>query len=83
LFPMARVTGRSTGLEWPIAGLIFAPDGVIGTSNRVVARRVTLEFDAPGMLVILPRRRLDAAIRALLSAPRPRGSAGRSAAHGG
>lgn len=68
LFPMARVAGRSVGLEWPIAGLDFAPDGRIGTSNRVVARKVELEFDAPGMLVILPRRRLDAAIRALLAA---------------
>jgi len=71
LFPMAPVTGRSTGLEWPIAGLRFAPDGQIGTSNRVVARRVVLEFDRPGMLVILPRRRLDAAISALTSVPRP------------
>ena len=66
LFPMARVTGRSEGLEWPIEGIGFAPNGAIGTSNRVVSRRVVLEFDAPGMLVILPRRRLDAAIRALL-----------------
>lgn len=71
LFPMARVTGQSEGLEWPIQGLSFAPDGMIGTSNRVVARQVELTFDAPGMLVILPRRRLDAAIRGLLSAPRP------------
>jgi thiamine pyrophosphokinase len=71
LFPMARVTGRSTGLQWPIEGIGFAPDGMIGTSNRVVARQVVLEFDGPGMLVILPRRRLDAAIRALRSAPRP------------
>jgi thiamine pyrophosphokinase len=69
LFPMAPVRGQSAGLEWPIAGIGFAPDGMIGTSNRVVARRVTLEFDRPGMLVILPRRRLDAAIRALRSAP--------------
>jgi thiamine pyrophosphokinase len=67
LFPMAPVTGQSSGLEWPIAGIGFAPDGMIGTSNRVVARRVVLEFDRPGMLVILPRRRLDAAIRALRS----------------
>lgn len=65
LFPMALVTGQSQGLEWPIDGISFAPDGMIGTSNRVVAPRVTLRFDAPGMLVILPRRRLDAAIRAL------------------
>ncbi|WP_103256649.1 thiamine diphosphokinase [Tabrizicola aquatica] len=65
LFPMARVSGISRGLEWPIDGLDFAPDGMIGTSNRVTGRRVVLEFAAPGMLVILPRRRLDAAIRAL------------------
>lgn len=68
LFPMARVTGRSLGLEWPITGLDFAPDGRIGTSNRVAASRVELEFDRPGMLVILPRRRLDAAIRGLTRA---------------
>jgi len=65
LFPMAPVRGTSTGLEWPIAGLDFAPAGRIGTSNRVAASRVELSFDAPGMLVILPRRRLDAAIRAI------------------
>jgi thiamine pyrophosphokinase len=69
LFPMAAVTGRSEGLEWPIAGIAFAPDGMIGTSNRAVARRVLLEFDRRGMLVILPRRRLDAAITALREAP--------------
>jgi thiamine pyrophosphokinase len=65
LFPMAPMTGDSEGLEWPIGGISFAPDGMIGTSNRVVGRRVRLRFDGPGMLVILPRRRLDAAIRAL------------------
>lgn len=69
LFPMAPVTGRSMGLEWPIEGISFAPDGMIGTSNRAMARRVVLEFDRRGMLVILPRRRLDAAIRALREAP--------------
>lgn len=66
LFPMAPVTGRSTGLEWPIDGLAFAPDGMIGTSNRVTARDVTLRMDGPGMLVILPRARLDAVLRSLL-----------------
>jgi thiamine pyrophosphokinase len=65
LFPMAAVTGTSEGLEWPIDGLDFAPDGMIGTSNRAVARRVRISLDGPGMLVILPRRCLDAAIRAL------------------
>jgi thiamine pyrophosphokinase len=65
---MAPVTGRSTGLEWPIDGIRFAPDGMIGTSNRVDAPRVSLTFDGPGMLVIVPRRRLDAAIKALRAA---------------
>ena len=65
LFPMAPVTGQSAGLRWPIGGIRFAPDGMIGTSNQVVSPQVRLEFDAPGMLVILPRRRLDAAIAGL------------------
>ena len=69
LFPLAPVSGTSEGLEWPIDGLRFAPDGQIGTSNRVVAGWVRLRFDGPGMLVILPRRRLDALISGL-TAPR-------------
>ena len=69
LFPMAPVSGRSNGLHWPIQGLDFAPWGMIGTSNRVSTRKVDLAFDGPGMLAILPRRRLDVAITALLAAP--------------
>lgn len=69
LFPMARVTGRSKGLEWPIDGCVFAPDGVIGTSNQVCARHVRVDMDGPGMLVILPRARLGAAINALVRQP--------------
>jgi thiamine pyrophosphokinase len=68
LFPLAPVTGDSEGLEWPLAGLAFAPWGMIGTSNRVVAPRVRLAFDGPGMVAILPRARLDVAITALLAA---------------
>lgn len=71
LFPMARVTGESEGLEWPIGGIRFEPHGMIGTSNRVTAGRVSLRFDGPGMLVILPRGRLDAALTAL-AGPMPR-----------
>lgn len=65
LFPLRAVTGRSTGLRWPIDGLAFAPDAMIGTSNEVSARRVRLAFDAPGMLVILPQRALQAVLRGL------------------
>lgn len=64
LFPMARVAGASQGLRWPIKGLAFAPDGRIGTSNRV-SGPVSLQFESAGMLVILPRTGLRAAIAAL------------------
>lgn len=68
LFPMRRVTGRSTGLTWPIDGLEMQPDGRVGTSNRAEGP-ITLEFDAPGMLVIVPRRALPAVITALVRQP--------------
>jgi thiamine pyrophosphokinase len=65
LFPMAQVRGQSRGLEWPIGGLDLAPDGRIGTSNRVAARQVELVFEGRGMLVILPKRYLVSAIAAV------------------
>lgn len=64
LFPMARVTGQSAGLRWPIDGLEFAPDGRIGTSNEV-AGPVRLAFDGPGMLLVLPVEALGSVVRAL------------------
>ncbi|WP_022703014.1 thiamine diphosphokinase [Pseudorhodobacter ferrugineus] len=64
LFPMAEVTGQSEGLEWPIAGLRFAPAGRVGTSNRALGP-VRLEMDGAGMLVIVPRARLAVALGAL------------------
>ena len=66
LFPMGQVMGSSHGLHWPIDGLCLAPDGKTSTSNKVSAPQVNLQFDRPGMLVILPRARLDAAISALV-----------------
>jgi thiamine pyrophosphokinase len=62
LYPMGPVTGRSEGLRWPLEGLNFAPDGMIGTSN-VVTGPVRLRFTAPKMLVILPVRYLPEALR--------------------
>lgn len=64
LFPLAQTTGQSEGLLWPIEGLKFAPDGPIGTSNQVTGP-VRLAFEAPGMLVLVPRSRLTAVIKAL------------------
>lgn len=66
LFPLARVTGRSTGLEWPIDGLVLDPDGQVGTSNRAVSA-MTLAVDGPGLLVMVPRDRLDLVMQAFLS----------------
>lgn len=66
LFPMAAVTGHSQGLEWPIEGLDFAPNGRVGTSNRVTGP-VRLSFDADAMLVITPRAALAAVLAALHS----------------
>lgn len=68
LFPMGRVAGRSEGLEWPIDGLDFRPDGQVGTSNRV-AGPVRLWMEAPRMLVILPREALAETVRSLAAQP--------------
>lgn len=83
LFPLAPVTGRGRGLDWPIDGLDFAPAGRIGTSNRVTAGPVDLAFDAPGMLVILPRARLDAGLDAIAPGWRTATGGARRSARGG
>ncbi|MDZ4312601.1 MAG: thiamine diphosphokinase [Cypionkella sp.] len=64
LFPMAQVTGESEGLRWPLQGLDFAPDQMIGTSNEV-SGPVELRFSARKMLVILPIKSLTAALSGL------------------
>ncbi|WP_343039722.1 thiamine diphosphokinase [Paracoccus limosus] len=56
LYPMGAASGRSTGLEWPIEGLHFAPDLRTGTSNRTTGP-VDLTITGP-MLLILPRDQL-------------------------
>lgn len=68
LFPLCAVSGRSRGLDWPLDGIGFAPAGTIGTSNRATGT-VTLGFDAPGMLLILPRRCLPELLAGLDEAP--------------
>ncbi|MGI3170671.1 thiamine diphosphokinase [Pseudooceanicola sp. C21-150M6] len=67
LFPLAEVTGRSVGLEWPIDGLSFRPDDRVGTSNRACADRIELRIDRPAMLLIQPRRALRPLLSALLT----------------
>ncbi|WP_104019786.1 thiamine diphosphokinase [Roseovarius nitratireducens] len=67
LFPMGAVEGASDGLEWPIGGINFAPDGRVGTSNRTVGP-LNLSVTAPKMLVMLPGNMLETVARALMSA---------------
>ncbi|MDG3040678.1 thiamine diphosphokinase [Roseicyclus marinus] len=68
LFPLARVTGRSEGLDWPLDGHAFHPATRIGTSNRASGGRVRIALDGAGMLLILPRAHLAGAARALQAA---------------
>lgn len=65
LFPMAVVQGASDGLRWPIAGISFAPNGRVGTSNEAMGGEVRLQMQSPGMLLILPRGALRPLMQAL------------------
>ncbi len=64
LFPMATVTGRSEGLFWPIDGLEFKPGYQSGTSNHATGP-ITVVMDAPGMLMIVPRRLIQPVVHAM------------------
>ena len=68
LFPMGEVGGRSDGLNWPIDGLILAPDGQIGTSNFTTGP-ISLSVTVPKMLVILPADYAGAAAQMLMTNP--------------
>jgi len=63
LWPMGPARGVSTGLEWPIEGIEFAPGGRVGTSNRATGL-VTLRIEGR-MLVMLPRDTLGTVMTAL------------------
>ncbi|TJZ82256.1 thiamine diphosphokinase [Paracoccus hibiscisoli] len=63
LYPMGPTRGTSQGLEWPIDGILFAPGGRVGTSNRATGL-VSLRMEGP-MLVMLPRSCLGTVLTAL------------------
>ncbi|MEM8849336.1 MAG: thiamine diphosphokinase [Pseudomonadota bacterium] len=75
LWPLARTTGRGTGLRWPIDGLVLDPVGRVGTSNEATGP-VTLDIEGGPMAVILDANALDTLLDALQLAPR--GSQGRA-----
>lgn len=68
LFPFGAVGGSSEGLEWPIQGLDFKPDGQIGTLNRANGP-ISLSFNTPKMLVILPEQYFESVSERLLNTP--------------
>ena len=70
LFPLAPVTGRSSGLEWSIEGLDLSPMSRIGTSNRATGA-IRIEADGPGLLALLPRDCLPALIPAMRAGRSP------------
>lgn len=65
MFPMAEVTVRATGLEYPLDPLTLAPWARVGTSNRAITEEVKIVPEGAGLLVLLPRAGLDAVIAAL------------------
>ncbi|MEX2519668.1 MAG: thiamine pyrophosphokinase [Paracoccaceae bacterium] len=69
LFPMRKVVaGPDAGLRWPLQRRTFEAGGRIGTSNEA-AGAVRLTFDRPGVAALLPRARLDVALKGLLNRP--------------
>lgn len=65
LFPMAPVVMRAEGLVWSFEALKLAPWGRVGTSNEALGGPLEISTDAPGLLAILPRAALRAAMAAL------------------
>ncbi len=68
LFPMDGVTMSASGLEWSFESLALHPARKIGTSNAVRQPDVSISTDGQGLLMILPREALDAAIDGLQQA---------------
>ncbi len=65
-FPLAPVRGlASQGLRWPVERLDFAPGLRVGTSNAACAAQVSARFDRLGMVALLERRWLGAALESL------------------
>jgi thiamine pyrophosphokinase len=65
-FPLGPVRGVDcAGLRWPVTGLDFAPGAQIGTSNLAETKEVRARFSGPGMIAMLERRWLRAALASL------------------
>ncbi len=55
-YPMRRIRGlKSSGLRWPLDGLVLESGTRIGVSNETIAGKVTAQFSERGVVTILPR----------------------------
>lgn len=67
LFPLRKcLVEAASGLKWPAEGLTLEAGARIGASNEATGE-VTLGFDRAGVLVILPRARIHAALSGLMN----------------
>ena len=65
IMPMRPVRATGAGLKWPLDALPLAPGERVGSSNEATGGPVRLAFDTPGAIIVLDRRRLPQAMRAL------------------
>lgn len=65
LYPMQPLTVSSRGLTWELDRLALTPGGRLGTSNAARGPDVEVRPSGAGLLVILERQALGAAVKAL------------------
>lgn len=65
-YPVSRVAGlKSSGLRWPLDGLVLEGGKQIGVSNEASAAKITAQFSERCVVIILPRDFLQNAIDSL------------------
>jgi|TARA_B110000977_G_scaffold201121_1_gene294246 thiamine pyrophosphokinase len=65
LMPLATARVSATGMRWPVDDQVFDTLRFTSPSNEVVGPVVTLSAEGP-VLLVLPRRSLDAMVKAMM-----------------
>ena len=65
LMPLATARVSATGIRWPVDDQVFDTLRFTSPSNEVVGPVVTLSAEGP-VLLVLPRRSLDAMVKAMM-----------------
>ena len=47
---------KSKALKYEFKNVKFSPSNKLGTSNEVTGKKVLIELDGPGMIIILPQK---------------------------